>query len=119
MTPRIEVDVWVRGQQHATTHTIGNVPANPDQWSDADVHRLLSEMLRALEREKNPGGEAPPVTLRGFNWIVSPTESGSVIVHLETQMGTASSGPFVIDEQRLGAMIHRVMQQPAGSQSVH
>ena len=51
-------------------------------------------MLLALEREKNPGGDAPPVTLRGFSWIVSPYESGGVIVHLEMQMGTASAGPF-------------------------
>lgn len=119
MTPPIEVDVWVRGRDRATTQTIANVPVDTGQWSDADVHRLLSEMLRALEREQNPGGEPPPVTLRGFNWIVSPDDSGGVIVHLEMQMGTASAGPFAIDEQRLTAMIHRVMQPPAGSERIH
>ena len=116
---QIEVDIWVRGQQEATTRTLTNVPGDPALWSDSDVFRLLSEMLRALEREKNPGGEPPPVTLRGFNWIVSPDAGGGVIVHLEMQMGTASAGPFVIDEQRLVAMIQRVMQLPTRSESVH
>jgi hypothetical protein len=133
MTQRIEVDLWVRGQQHATTRVIGNVAADPAQWTDTDVQQLLTEMLLALEREKNPGGDPPfdsrpiqtlaqdrpRVTLRGFNWIVSPDDkSGGVIVHMEMQMGTASAGPFAIDEQRLVAMIQRVVQ-PAPSERVH
>ena len=119
MTQPIEVDIWVRGQQNARTHPITNVTPNADVWTDADVHRLLSEMLLALERDKNPGGDPPVVTLRGFSWIVSPDPTGGVIVHLEMQMGTASAGPFAIDEQRLSGMIQRVMQQPAASTSVH
>jgi hypothetical protein len=119
VTTAIEVDVWVRGTEHAHTRVIGSVSANPAAWTDTDVHRLLSEMLLALEREKNPGGEAPPVTLRGFSWIVSPDESRGVIVHLEMQMGTASAGPFAIDQERLSAMIERVMQQGAASERVH
>jgi hypothetical protein len=117
MSP-VEVDVWVRGTQQAATHTILAVPANATAWSDADVHRLLSEMLRALEREKNPGGDPPPVTLRGFSWIVSPYEHGGVVVHLEMPMGTASAGPFQIDAERLTAMIGRAMQAGV-SPSVH
>lgn len=114
----IEVDVWVRGTLHATTHTIPDVPAHAEGWTDRDVHQLLTEMLRALEREKNPGGERPPVTLGGFSWIVSPYETGGVVVHLELQMGTASAGPFLIDQERLTAMIERAMRQTASS-SVH
>ena len=113
MTTAIEVDVWVRGTEHAHTRLIDSVPSNAAAWSDVDVHRLLSEMLLALEREKNPGGDTPPITLRGFSWIVSPDESRGVIVHLEMQMGTASAGPFAIDQERLSAMIERVMQQGA------
>ena len=73
-------------------------------------------MLLALERESNPGGEPPPVTLRGFSWIVSRDETGAVLVHLDMQMGTASAGPIAIDERRLNDMIARVMdlQQPSG-----
>jgi hypothetical protein len=119
VTQPIEVDVWVREHQHATTHIIANVPADPQQWTDADVQRLLSEMLLTLNRAKNPGGEPPPITLRGFNWIVSFDEKGGgVIVHLEMHIGTASAGPFAIDEQRLVAMIQRVMQ-PVPSERIH
>jgi hypothetical protein len=122
-TPKesIEVDVWVRGTEHATTHTISSVPADAADWSDSDIQQLLTEMLLALERNKNPDGEAPAqVTLRGFSWIVSPYDGG-VVVHLEMQMGTASAGPFAIDEQRLVAMIQRVMHKPIAtdSDSVH
>lgn len=119
MTKPIEVDVWVRGQQNAATHRIADVSPDTTAWTDADVHRLISAMLLALERQKNPGGEPPPVTLRGFNWIVSPDEKGGVLVHLEMQMGTASAGPFSIDADRLTAMIQRVMQQTDRSESVH
>jgi hypothetical protein len=104
----IEVDVWVRGTLNARTHRIDSLPEDPNTWGEPDVRRLLSEMLLALEREKNPGGEAPEVTLRGFSWIVSPYESG-VLVHLEMQMGTASAGPLAIDEQRLTGMVTRIM----------
>src|SRR5688572_2720184 len=119
MTGHIEVDVWVRGTQHATTHTIIAVPPQADTWTELDVQRLLSEMLLALDREKHPGGEPPTVVLRGFSWIVSPDDTGGVIVHLETQMGTASAGPFQVDEARLTALIKRVMATPAASERVH
>jgi hypothetical protein len=105
----IEVDVWVRGTLHAETHLIASLSSNAAEWDDDDVRTLLSEMLLALERQKNPGGDQPPVTLRGFSWIVSPYDAGGVLVHLEMQMGTASAGPLAIDEGRLTAMLDRVM----------
>ena len=74
--------------------------------------------LLALERAKNPTGDAPAISLRGFSWIVSPEESG-VLVHLEMQMGTASAGPFDIDEARLTEMISRVMGGPKPSMLIH
>ena len=111
--------MWVRGAQHATTHTIPGVSADAGTWTDLDVGRLLSEMLLALERAKNPGGDPPAVSLRGFSWIVSPYERGGVIVHIEMQMGTASAGPFAIDEARLTAMIKRVMAGPAEGERIH
>ena len=113
----IEVDVWVRGTEMARTHRIDNVPANSEAWTDADVRRLLAEMLLALEREKNPAGEAPPVTLRGFSWIVSPYDAGGVVLHLEMQMGTASAGPFAIDEVRLTGMVSRAIEIEKSSPS--
>ena len=114
----MEVDVWVRGQQDATTRKIEGVPEDASGWTDADVRSLLEQMLLALEKAKNPSGDAPPISLRGFSWIVSPEDNG-VLVHLEMQMGTASAGPFAIDEARLTEMISRVMGGPKPSKLVH
>ena len=119
MSATVDVDVWVRGTHHATTHRITSVPRAAGTWTDDDIRRLLSEMLLALDREKNPDGEAPPVTLRGFSWIVSAYEGGGVLLHLDMQMGTASAGPFAIDEQRLTDMISRVMDKTEPAQRVH
>jgi hypothetical protein len=117
MNGSVDVDVWVRGTHHATTHRISSVPSAHATWTDDDVRRLLSEMLLALERECNPGGEPPPVRLRGFSWIVSRDRSG-LLVHLDMQIGTASAGPIAIDEGRLNELIARVME-PRPSASVH
>jgi hypothetical protein len=114
----IDVDVWVRGHQDATTRRIDGVPEDAAAWTDEDVKALLEQMLLALERAKNPGGDAPEISLRGFSWIVSPEEHG-VLVHLEMQMGTVSGGPFDIDEARLTEMIARVMGGPKPSRLVH
>jgi hypothetical protein len=114
----IEVDVWVRGTLNAETYEIHSLPPDPQDWQDEDVRTLVSEMLLALEREKNPGGERPEITLRGFSWIVSPYESG-VLVHLEMQIGTASAGPLAIDQQRLTAMMTRVMTASQKPDVVH
>jgi hypothetical protein len=119
MTRSIEVDVWVRGTEHATTHRIADVPSRAEDWTDAEVERLLSEMLLALEREKNPGGDPPQVRLRGFSWIVSPYDTGGVLVHLEVQMGSASAGPLDISEDKLTSMIERVMRNSPAASSVH
>jgi hypothetical protein len=115
----VDVDIWLRGTQQATTRRMTAVAPRPDQWTDGDVRTLLIEMLRAIEREKNPDGEPPPITLRGFNWIVSPYQQG-VVLHVEMAMGTASTGPFAIDGDHLTAMVTRVMADPeSSSPSVH
>ena len=41
-----------------------------------------------------------------------------MLLHLEMQMGTASAGPFAIDEARLTEMISRVMSASATSPHV-
>ena len=115
----VDVDIWVRGTHHATTHRITSLPRAAIAWTDDDVRRLLSEMLLALDREKNPGSEAPPVTLRGFSWIVSAYEAGGVLLHLDMQTGTASAGPFAIDEERLTEMISRVMEKTHVAERIH
>ena len=42
-----------------------------------------------------------------------------MLVHLELQLGTASAGPFAIDEARLSEMITRVIGGPRESKLVH
>ncbi|HQZ39788.1 MAG TPA: hypothetical protein PLH72_12190 [Vicinamibacterales bacterium] len=108
MTKSVDVDVWVRGTNDARSEALSGVPADASGWNEADVRVLLTEMLLALDRTKNPGGEPPPVVLRGFSWIVSLAPAG-VLVHLEMKSGTVSAGPFDIDESALTAMITRVM----------
>jgi hypothetical protein len=114
----IDVDVWVRGQQDATTRRIEGVPEDAAGWTDRDVKVLLEQMLLALDRAKNQASEAPAVSLRGFSWIVSP-DAGGVLVHLDLQTGTASAGPFAIAEPRLTDMIARVMGGRKPSPLVH
>ncbi|HXG90272.1 MAG TPA: hypothetical protein VNJ02_18250 [Vicinamibacterales bacterium] len=119
MTSVIEVDVWVRGAEHANTHPILSLPSDPTTWRDDDVRRLLTEMLLSLERERNPGGEPPAVSLRGFSWVVSPYEGG-VVLHLEMQSGTASAGPIAIDEAQLTTMVTKAIKgQDAPTERVH
>ena len=118
-TKPIDVDVWVRGSNDAETEPLPGVPPDASTWTDPDVRTLLTEMLLAIERHKNPGGDPPSVTLKGFSWIVSPDPNG-VLVHLEMKIGTASAGPFNVEEARLTAMIARVLSTPASaSTTVH
>ncbi len=114
----IDVDVWVRGTAGAVTQKMKGVPADADNWTDADVKTLLEQMLKALDRARDPAGNPPAVTLRGFSWIVSP-DPGGVLVHIEMQLGTASAGPFAIAEARLSDMITRVIGGPRESKLVH
>ena len=98
MPMAMSVDVWVRGTNQARTEVMAGVPENAAAWTEADVRHLLTEMLLALERVQNPGGDPPPVSLRGFSWIVSPeipttakspalspsSATDGVLLHLET-----------------------------------
>lgn len=105
----IPVEIWLRGDNHATLQEIAAVDVDPNAWSDADVARVLADMLRALERAKDPSLDPDrPIALRGFSWIVSPFESGFVIA-LELTMGAVVAGPFSVAERELNAKIERVV----------
>lgn len=114
----VDVDVWVRGREDATTQRVIGVEGDAAAWTDDDVKKLLEGMLLALQRTSDPAGEPPEITLRGFSWIVSPAQGG-VLVHLEMQLGTVSAGPFTIDEHQLTEMISRVIGGPKVSTLVH
>jgi hypothetical protein len=103
------VEIWLRGDNHASTHMIAPVNAAPQAWSDGDVAAVLVGMLRSLDRAKNPDADPErPVALRGFSWIVNPFEGG-VVIALEMSLGAAVAGPFDIPERQLNAAIPRVM----------
>jgi len=106
----IQLDIWLRGDNHATTAVIAPVSTGAREWSDADVMAVLEGMLRALDRAKHPDATPDrPVALRGFSWIVSPFEAGGVVIALELTLGAVVAGPFDVPESDLSAKIERVV----------
>lgn len=114
------VEIWLRGDNHATTDTIAPVAREPRAWTDADVIYVLEEMLRALERAKHPDRPRDrPVALRGFSWIVSPYEGGGVVIALELTLGAVVAGPFDVAESELSAAIARVVAAQRATTTIH
>ena len=109
------VDIWLRGDNHATTAIIAPVPREPRAWTDADV--ALPCLRGCCGRSIAPSIPTPtpdrPVALRGFSWIVSPFETGGVVIALELTLGAVVAGPFDVPESDLTARIERVMERPA------
>jgi hypothetical protein len=121
---RLEIEVWLRGNDFATTDVVDAPLAAPEHWTDDDVRRLLEELLRAIDRARHPDAERDrPVALRGFSWIVSPFEPGGYTVAVEIQLGAAAAGPFAIDQPAVERAIGRVMAadrvKGPGAQTVH
>ena len=115
---RIQVDVWLRGQDFATTRPIDGVMREPNAWTDEDVRTVLEGMLHVMHTLKHPAAEGRPViTLRGLSWIVNPYDEGGVVIAIEIGLGAAVAGPFDIDQTTLEAMITRVISRPATAQS--
>lgn len=112
------VDIWLRGTDFATTREITGV-SEPATWTDRDVESVLKQMLRAMDREKNPGLEDRSVFLRGFSWIVNPYEEGGVVIAIEMQTGAAIAGPFSIDKRELESMVGRVIAQGQARPEIH
>lgn len=116
------VDVWLRGSDFATTEAIETVLTPPATWTDDDVRQVLEEMLRTMNRLKNPRDTGRPVALRGLSWIVNPFDDGGVVIAIEITLGAAVAGPFAIDKGALETMIERVLSRPMttpASTSVH
>ena len=117
----IQLDIWLRGDNHATTDVIAPVSREPRAWTDGDVALVLAGMLRALERAKHPETAADrPVSLRGFSWIVNPYETGGVVIAIEMTLGAVVAGPFDVAERDLTAKIERaIATDRTTSQTVH
>jgi len=114
----VEAEIWVRGEQHATTEVVASLERQPRAWTERDVMDVLVGMLRALDRAKNPTTDTDrPVALRGFSWIVNPFENRGVVIAIEMSLGAIVAGPFDIPERDLSTLIERVMAADRAAQS--
>ena len=91
----VHVDVWLRGQDFATTQAIEGLKREPTAWTDDDVRFVLEGMLQAMHRLKHPDDAERPIALRGLSWIVNPYEEGGVVIAIEITMGAAIAGPLI------------------------
>ena len=117
----VHVDVWLRGNNFATSEQVEGIARDPRTWTDEDVRAVLEGMLRAMDRSKHPTNSDRPVALRGLSWIVNPYEDGGVVIAIEITLGAAIAGPFDVEQTSLEALITRALA-PRGaptSTSVH
>jgi hypothetical protein len=117
----VDVDVWLRGSDVATTATVEDIARPPKEWTDDDVRLVLEGMLRTMHRLKHPGEADRAIALRGLSWIVNPYDDSGVVIAIEITLGAAIAGPFDIDKTTLETMITRVLERPAAppSATVH
>jgi hypothetical protein len=102
------VEIVLRERDYAVTEEVRHAGNRPADWTELDVEGILKSMLHAIDRVKHPGEEPRPVHLRGFSWIVEPTEGG-VVIAMEIPSGAAVAGPFDIPQPRLDGLITRVL----------
>ena len=106
------VDIWLRGNNHATTELIAPVAREPQAWTDGDVTDVLIGMLRAIDRASHPDASGDrPIGLRGFSWIVNPFESGGVVIAIEMTLGAVIAGPFDVPESALTGLIQTAIEK--------
>jgi hypothetical protein len=109
-----DVEVVLRERDYAVTERVTHHGNDPSAWTERDVEAVLKAILISIDRVKNPGAERRFVALRGFSWIVEPTDGG-VAIAVEIQSGAAIAGPFRIEQSRLDGMIARVLAAASAS----
>ena len=57
---RLEIEVWLRGNDFATTDIVETPLGPPRGWADDEVRVLLKELLRAVDRAKIAGRRSRP-----------------------------------------------------------
>ena len=102
-----DIEIVLRDRETAVAERLEH-GSDPSDWTELDVDAVLKSMLLAIDRAKNPGSNERHVALRGFSWIVEPTDGG-VVIALEIPMGAAVAGPFDIPQQRLDSLISRAI----------
>jgi hypothetical protein len=108
---QFDVEIVLREQNHAVTERLEH-GTEPEAWRESDVETILKGILLAIGRVKHPAQKSRHVALRGFSWIVEPV-GRDVVIALEIPMGAAVAGPFAIEQQRLDAMVRRVVAAAA------
>ena len=103
-----DIEIVLRDRDTAIAERLEHDGSNPSDWTELDVDAVLKSMLLAIDRARNPGSSDRHVALRGFSWIVEPTDGG-VVIALEIPMGAAVAGPFDIPQQRLDSLISRAI----------
>ena len=111
------VEVVLRERDYAVTEHVHHNGNHPSLWTELDVEGVLKSMLLAIDRVKNPETENRYVALRGFSWIVEPTDAG-VVIAIEIPMGAAVAGPFDIEQVRLDRMINSVLTAASPTRTV-
>jgi hypothetical protein len=113
-----EIEIVLRHENEAVVHTAAH-PRPARDWTEADAREVLTEVLLAVNRVRNPGESDPAVSLRGFSWIVEPFENGGVVIALEIPMGAAIAGPFDADVDALTRLIARAVAPVTPRPTVH
>lgn len=112
-----DVEIVLRERNVAVTEHLQH-ELEPRAWTDHDVEGILKMILLAIDRAKNPDAADRYVALRGFSWIVEPTDEG-VVIAIEIPTGAAVAGPFDIEQPRLDGMITRVLAASRPGPVVH
>jgi hypothetical protein len=110
-----DVEIVLRDRDYAVTHQLAVPGAGrrpPADWTDDDVEQVLKGILLAIDRAKNPDSQQRYVALRGFSWIVEPTQAG-VVIAIEIPMGAAVAGPFDVEPTALDRKIRKVIAAAA------
>ena len=117
METTYDVEIVLRERDYAVTERLVHA-GEPSAWTESDVASVLKDILRAIDRVRNPDGGGKHVALRGFSWIVEPTPEG-VVIAIEIQSGAAVAGPFRVDQRRLDRLVSAAIAAAAPPGPAH
>ncbi len=114
-----DLEIVLRDRDSAIARKCVHAGNDAPGWTELDVQEVLKAMLLAVDQARNPAGGERFVALRGFSWIVEPSDGG-VVIAIEIPSGAVVAGPFDIAQSRLDALITRVVSAAAPSRpAVH
>ena len=112
-----DVEIVLRDRNYAVTERVTQ-PGEPSQWTEQDVETVLKEILLSIDRARHPDAGERHVTLRGFSWIVEPSQGG-VVIAIEIPTVAAVAGPFAVPQAHLDRLINRVLSASRPKPVVH